>query len=143
MAAPTAYQQYKTANVHTTDQGKLILICYDVALRSCATARDFIDKKKMGDKARKIYKAQDAITELMVALDREKGGEFAKRLYSLYEYFNWRLSEANVHADARMVVEVEGHLKALRDAWVVAIENVRKDQGLPVIQEQAPLGLVG
>ena len=122
----TAYNTYKTANVATTDQGKLILICYDVAIKSCTQAKECTEKKEHLDRAKKIYKAQDAITELMVALNMEKGGEIAKRLFALYDYFNWRLSEANIKQSVPMIEEVLRHLRSLRDAWVVAIDNVRK-----------------
>ncbi|MBL8027727.1 MAG: flagellar export chaperone FliS [Fibrobacteres bacterium] len=122
----TAYNTYKTANVATTDQGKLILICYDVAIKSCTQAKESTEKKDHIDRTKKIYKAQDAITELMVALNMEKGGEIAKRLYALYEYFNWRLSEGNIKQSVPMIEEVLRHLRLLRDAWVVAIDNTRK-----------------
>jgi flagellar protein FliS len=122
----TAYNTYKMANVATTDQGKLILICYDVAIKSCSLAKECTEKKEHLDRAKKIYKAQDAITELMVALNMDKGGDIAKRLFALYDYFNWRLSEANIKQSVPMIEEVLRHLRSLRDAWVVAIDNVRK-----------------
>src|SRR3989339_1837034 len=122
-----AFTRYKTANVNTTDQGKLIIICYDVAIKACIQAKELIEQKQHVEKAKKLYKAQDAITELMVALNMEKGGAFAKRLYSLYDYFNWRLSEANVKQSTSMVEEVLRHLKSLREAWMVAIDKVRKE----------------
>ena len=125
----TAYNTYKTANVATTDQGKLILICYDVAIKSCTQAKECTEKKEHLERAKRIYKAQDAITELMVALNMEKGGEISKRLFALYDYFNWRLSEANIKQSVPMIEEVLRHLRSLRDAWVVAVDNVRKANG--------------
>jgi flagellar protein FliS len=123
----TGYANYTAANVNTTDQGKLILICYDVAIRSCVQAKEFMAQGKPVEKSKKLYKAQDAVTELMVSLDMEKGGEFAKRIYALYDYFNWRLSEANVKQSQAMINEVLGHLRSLREAWVVAINKTRKE----------------
>jgi flagellar protein FliS len=122
----TAYNTYKTANVATTDQGKLILICYDVAIKSCTQAKECTERKDHLERAKKIYKAQDAITELMIALSMDKGGDIAKRLYALYEYYNWRLSEANIKQSVTMIDEVITHLRSLREAWVVAIDNVRR-----------------
>lgn len=124
-----AYEQYKMANVETTDQGRLIIILYDLAIKCCSQAQDLIRKKDYVEKAKKIYKAQDAITELMCSLDMDKGGSIATSLYRLYEYMNWRLSEANVHKDENMVDEVLRHLNRLREAWLIAIENVRKSEG--------------
>jgi flagellar secretion chaperone FliS len=145
MATPKMYDNYATATVNTTDQGKLILICYDVAIKSCTLAKEMIEQNQLQDKAKRIYKAQDAITELMVSLNTEKGGTFAKRLFALYDYFNWRLSEANIKQSVPMVEEVLRHLKSLRDAWVIAIEKVRKEKaGILATPEKAgALKLVG
>lgn len=135
---------YKTANVSTSDQGRLILICYDVAIKSCVMAKEFIGQKKTAEKSKSIYKAQDAVTELMVSLNMNKGGIIAKKLYALYDYFNWRLSEANVRQDTRMLDEVLNHLRSLREAWVVAIETVRRGKAAEQPQAQnLSLGVVG
>ncbi|OGJ93758.1 MAG: flagellar export chaperone FliS [Candidatus Raymondbacteria bacterium RifOxyB12_full_50_8] len=133
MVKNSMYNSYKTANVNTTDQGKLIVICYDVAIKACTQAKELLAEKKIVEKSKKIYKAQDAITELMVSLNMEKGGAFAKRLFALYDYFNWRLSEANIKLNTAMIEEVMRHLKSLRDAWVVAAEKVRKDTHAPMV----------
>ena len=61
---------------------------------------------KYNGKGKKIYKAQDAITELMCALDMEKGGTIAANLYKLYEYMNWRLSEANIKKDGKITEKI-------------------------------------
>ena len=103
MATQTVYENYKTATVNTTDQGKLILICYDVAIKNCQQAKEMIEAGQLTDKSKRLYKAQDAITELMVSLNMDKGGVFAKRIFALYEYFNWRLSEANIKQSVPMI----------------------------------------
>lgn len=141
MSTAYALNTYKTANVATTDQGKLILICYDVAIKSCQFAREHTENKQHAERAKKIYKAQDAITELMVSLNMEKGGEIAKRLFALYDYFNWRLSEANIKQSVIMIDEVLRHLRSLREAWVIAIENVRKLNGSSVPQNTTPMAM--
>ncbi|OGS34774.1 MAG: flagellar export chaperone FliS [Elusimicrobia bacterium RIFOXYB2_FULL_49_7] len=140
----SAASNYTTTSVSTADQGRLILICYDVAIKSCTMAKEFVQQKKHVERSKSLYKAQDAVTELMVALNMNKGGVIAKRLYSLYDYFNWRLSEANIKQDTRMIDEVLLHLKSLREAWVIAIDKVKKekfDQAAPV--QTLSFGLVG
>jgi flagellar protein FliS len=120
-----AINQYTTAMAETTDQGRLIVICYDVAITSLEQAKELLAQNDIPRKAKKIYKAQDAISELMCSLSFDKGGVIAKNLYRLYEYFNWRLSEANIKKNSPMLDEVLRHLRSLREAWLVAIENVR------------------
>lgn len=136
MATANGYQSYKTANVNTSDQGRLIIICYDVAIRNCTQAIEDFKNNEIEARSKKIYKAQDAISELMIALDQDAGGEFSKRLFSLYEYMTWRLTQACVKSSPVMVKEVVDYLKDLRSSWLVAIENVRKEQPPEFLAQQ-------
>lgn len=119
------YSTYKTANIDTADQGKLILIAYDVAIKHCRLALEkFTDKKKIEERTKHLFKVQDAITELMSSLKLEVG-EIAENLYKLYDYMLWRLVNANTKGDPDFVKEVLGYLVNLRSAWKDAIENVK------------------
>ncbi len=116
---------YKTANMETTDQGKLILIVYDWAIRYCKIAQEKISANEIDGRTSAVNKAQNAITELMTSLNMNEGGEIAKNLYRLYDYMNRRLIEVNTKKDEKAIPEVLGYLTDLRSAWVTAIENVR------------------
>ena len=116
---------YRTANIETTDQGKLILIVYDWAIRYCKIAKEKILENEIDGRTYAINKVQNAITELMTSLNMDKGEEIAQNLYKLYDYMNRRLVEVNTKKDEGALTEVLGYLTDLRDAWVTAIENVR------------------
>ncbi len=103
--------QIKTAN-----QGKLIVMLYDKAINSVKTAINEIPKKNTYEIHSNIVKAQDIISELMLALDFE-AGDVAKRLWSLYTYINKKLVEGNVKKDAEPLKEVLNYLTELRNAW--------------------------
>ena len=123
-----AYETYKTVTIDTASQGKLILIAYDVAIRSCKGAiENFSDFRSIEARSRHLFKAQDAITELMSALKMDVG-EIAHNLYRLYDYMLRRLVEANIKNDPSKCTEVLGYLETLRDAWQVAIEKVKREQ---------------
>jgi flagellar biosynthetic protein FliS len=64
-----------------------------------------------------ILKAQDIVTELMVSLDFEKGGEIAPKLFGLYRYFNDQLMEANINKNPEPLSVVRRLMGELRDAW--------------------------
>lgn len=122
------YSTYKTANIDTADQGKLILIAYDVAIKHCRLALEvFPDKKKIEERTKYLFKVQDAITELMSSLKLEVG-EIAQNLYKLYDYMLWRLVHANTKGKKEFVQEVLGYLVDLRDAWKEAIETVKSQK---------------
>lgn len=131
-----AYETYKSVTVDTASQGKLILIAYDVAIKSCRAAIElFNDNLGIEMRSRHIFKAQDAITELMGALKMDVG-EIAQNLYKLYDYMLRRLVESNVKNDPSKCKEVLGYLENLRDAWGVAIDTVKKENAAPVRVEQ-------
>jgi flagellar protein FliS len=123
----TGYTAYKSTNVETADQGKLILIAYDVAIKHCKLSLDkFDDRKLIEERTKHLCKVQDAVTELMSSLKLDVG-EIAHNLYRVYDYIIRRCIEANVKSDKRMVQEVLGYLLDLRDAWNQAIVNVRRE----------------
>jgi len=123
------YNTYKVANAETTDQGKLIIMLYDFVINNCVQAKENLENEAVVNKTRKLYKAQDGLTELMCALDMDKGAEVAKNLYRLYDYYSWRLGQANIKGSSAMVDEVIKNMRNLKEAWLVAINNVRKENG--------------
>lgn len=103
--------QIKTAN-----QGKLIVMLYDAAIKAVKTAIDEMPRKKYYIIHQNIVKAQDIISELMLALNFE-AGEIAKRLWSIYTYLNKKLVEGNIKKDEKPLKEVLSYLTELREAW--------------------------
>jgi flagellar protein FliS len=116
-----AFQQYQEANLETASQGKLLLMLYDGAIRFLTQALQAMEAKKFNDAHMHILKAEDIITELMSCL-RMDVGEISANLFKLYEYMNWRLMQGNIKRDARMIEEVQGLLRSLREAWVEAVK---------------------
>jgi flagellar secretion chaperone FliS len=137
------YGAYKTTHVETADQGKLILIAYDVAIKHCKLTLDrFNDREFIKERTQHICRAQDAVTELMSAL-RMDVGEIADNLYRLYDYILRRMVEANIKNDKTKIVEVLGYLTELRDAWSQAIINLKRESAKtsePVLQNFAITG---
>ena len=110
---------YKETHIKTASQGKIIIMLYDEALRQLDTAiRLLKDDTREYDKVNSaILRAQDMVTELMVSLDFEKGGDIAHGLYGLYMFFNQHMMQANMKKDADMLSTVRTQLNELRGAW--------------------------
>jgi flagellar protein FliS len=122
-----AYMAYRNANVDTADQGKLILIAYDVAIKHCKLALEkFDDMHFLEQRTKHIFKVQDAVTELLSAL-RLDVGEVAQNLYRLYDYMLRAMVQASVKNDKAKVEEVLRYLVELRESWEVAIHKVKND----------------
>ena len=121
------YAAYRHASIDTADQGKLILIAYDVAIKNCKLAIEKFDLAgRIEERTKHLFKAQDAVAELLAAL-RMDVGEVARNLYKLYDYMLRSLVDAGIRNNRGKVVEVLGYLENLRSAWDEAIGKLKKD----------------
>jgi flagellar protein FliS len=106
----------------------MILMLYDGAIREIDTAVSHIESgtKQLDLVNNAVLKAQDIVTELMVSLDFEKGGDIAPKLFGLYRYFNEQLMEGNINKDVEPLRNVRKHMSELRGAWaqIVSKTNV-------------------
>jgi flagellar protein FliS len=115
------YGAYKAKQAETNDQGKLILVTYDVAIKHIKLAIEkFDDKKLIEERTKHIFKVQDALEELQSSLNMEAGGEIAQNLYNLYGYMFKTTVDANIGHDKGKMEEVLKYLETLRDAWAQA-----------------------
>ena len=114
---------YKETHIKTASGGKLILMIYNEAVRQLEIALESIENKsnKLESASNSIIKTQDLITELIVSLDFERGGEIANSLFSLYMFFNKQLMEANLNKDVVIIKNIKTYLVDLKSAWTQAV----------------------
>ena len=121
------YTAYKHASIDTADQGKLILIAYDVAIKHAKLALDkFDDYKLIEERTKHLFKVQDAVSELLSSLNLESV-ELAQNLYRLYEYMLRTIVDAGVKGDREKLKEVLGYLETLKSAWTEAAQKVKAE----------------
>ena len=120
---------------------------YDEVLKRVRRAMDLLEEtttldpkmentslKDVESVSNHLLKAQDVVTELMVSLDFERGGEIARNLFSLYIFVNRELMDANVKKQRAPLQTVEGLFVELRDTWVSV---VRRSEGIAVVEPPA------
>ncbi len=119
MSTISRLNAYRETHIKTASGGKLIILIYDEAVRQLDYAIETLKSgsPKLDSVSNAIIKTQDLITELMVSLDFEKGGEIASNLFSLYMFFNKQLMEANVKKDTEILKKVYSFIVDLREAW--------------------------
>ncbi|MBD3317146.1 MAG: flagellar export chaperone FliS [Chitinivibrionales bacterium] len=138
-----AYSAYRSANVDTADQSKLIIIAYDVAIKHCKLALEhFEGRENIETRTKHLFKVQDAVSELMGSLKLEMG-EIAQNLHRLYDYMLRRLVAANSRNERAAVEEVLKHLTTLREAWKDAIATLRTQSGATADQERKNITITG
>ncbi|SIT44587.1 Flagellar protein FliS [Paraburkholderia piptadeniae] len=98
---------------------RLIVMLYQGARQAIAQARMHLQQGDIPGRGQAITKAIRIIGEgLQAALNLEAGGEIASRLDALYSYMTRRLLEANIKQSEAMLVEVDGLLATLEEAWL-------------------------
>ena len=111
------YDAYKSTEISTANQTKLIVMLYDGAIRFLKTAIDNMDPRSYDTVNTNIVKTQDIITELMISLDMDRGGEIAHNLLNLYAYIKKRLLEGNISKESSILMEVVKLLEGLKASW--------------------------
>jgi flagellar protein FliS len=132
LAYKDASSTYKETRIKTAGQGQLIVMLYDEAIKQLTRAVELLELNQSDNKdpgrieqiGKAVMKSEEIITELMVSLDFESGGEISKNLFSLYTWFNRELMEANITQDADRILAVKDLLCELRNSWSAISQNV-------------------
>jgi len=119
-----ALSTYKEIRINTASQGQLIIMLYNEAVKQLDQALHLLemndvnkDPGRLEQISKAIMKTQEVITELMVSLDFEQGGDIAVNLFSLYTWFNRELTEAIIKQDSRRISIIRNHIEELRVVW--------------------------
>jgi flagellar protein FliS len=110
-----AHSAYTQGQVVASSPVRIVVLLYDGAIRFCRQAQ-----QKFGDPAVRghgLGRAHAIVSELMIALDHDKGGEIAARLESLYRYVLDALIRANVKGEAQALESAIGVLEELAQGW--------------------------
>ena len=124
MSYKDASSTYKETKVKTAGQGQLIVMLYDEAVKQLTNAIELLeinkaekDPGRIEQIGKAVMKTEEIITELMVSLDFDQGGEISKNLFSLYTWFNRELLESNIAQDEGRMKAVKNMLSELRNTW--------------------------
>lgn len=120
------FDAYRKTDVITADPKKLVIMCYEGAIRNLKIAKEKYLAGEYEPKAKCMQKAQDIIGELMQALDFEEGGQIAENLDALYSYMQRRLLDAEAKREIKAIDEVVNMLEELKVAWEEAFFGDKK-----------------
>ena len=132
MAYNDALSTYKETRIKTANQGQLLLMLYDEAIKQLDRGLELLELNETGKKdpgrieliGKAILKTQDILTELMVSLDFDQGEDIAKSLLALYTWFSRELLDAGITHDRARITVVRNMMNELRIAWhEIALQN--------------------
>jgi flagellar protein FliS len=118
------YQAYVEGSVSSQHPLRLVVALYEGALEATRNAGRCLELGDIWGRSKAVNKALAILTELLVSLDYEKGGEISLSLKRLYGYMQTRLTEAHARQTAEPFREVEKLLGTLIEGWSVASESL-------------------
>ncbi len=124
---------YKRAAILSASPERLILMLFDGALSAMNRAKEGFNLENIRDRnetiSNNLIKAQNIFAELQRSLRMDKGGEFGDRMFSLYEFYNVKLNEANFKKTQEPIDTVIRLFTEVRDAWAEMLsKQVSKHQ---------------
>ncbi len=140
MASP--HLSYRESDIQTADRGKLILMVYDHCIKWVRTAEEELKAGNIERMCHAIQRAQKGIYNLMSSLNMEKGGDIARNLFRLYDFYSRHLSMALSNRSATALRDVAVMLARLREAWGLTIDKIRREERVLLAQRGKPITLV-
>jgi flagellar protein FliS len=108
----TAYGNLADASPH-----RVVQVMLDAALSRVAEASGHLERGETAAKGEKIGKALGILEALLLALDKDRGGELAANLERLYDYASRTLLKANLENRVDLLKEVSSLLREIKLAW--------------------------
>lgn len=93
------------------------MLLYEAAIKALKQSLIEMEAGRFVEKAQRVKKAVDIITELRSSLDREVGGEVAENLERLYDFMIRHLNCVNRTEQVQRIREVITILNDLNEAW--------------------------
>ena len=114
-----SYQQIGVESaVMNASPHQLIVMLFDGAHSALIRARLFLEAGQMPEKGEALSKAINIIDNgLKAGLNMDVDSDLPGNLAALYDYMVRRLLQANLRNDVEAIVEVEGLLSNIADAW--------------------------
>ena len=112
-----AQREYLESRVLSAQPAELVEMLYQIAIQSLKRA---IGHLKSGDalaRAGEVTRAQEAVNELMAALDHSVGASFTQTLASLYAYVQQQILKGHAGPSEDALQRAIGILSTLQEGW--------------------------
>jgi len=135
------YSQNRAAQYHAVrshgqvadaSPARLVQVMFEHILSNLAIAqgcmeriRDNVPYADVVAKGKAMGKAVRLIGQLDASLNMEQGGQIAENLHNLYLYMLGRLTTANLHNDAQIVIEVSNLVRKIKTGWDQIVKDER------------------
>lgn len=126
----SAEQHYLETSIATASKEDLIVKIFDILVIAASQALERLQNQR--DDIEGIHKAllraQRALALLMGSLDMDLGGEVARNLFRVYEFWHHELVMANMQKDAARVERLLPSFRDYRHMWAQAVTEFKAMQ---------------
>jgi flagellar protein FliS len=123
-------RKYLETRIKTAPPEELTIIIFDVLIQSASKAVDRM-RNAPGDIQsihNELRRSQQAVATLMGSLNFEIGGDLARSLFRMYEFWYHELVMANLQKSPGRVERLLPDFKAFRSTWSEANRRFREMQ---------------
>lgn len=126
----SAEQHYLETSIATASKEDLIVKIFDILLIAATQALEKLqnDRNDIEGIHKALLRAQRALALLMGSLDMEIGGEVARNLFRVYEFWHHELVMANMQKDPVRVERLLPNFKDYRQMWADAVSQFKAMQ---------------
>jgi flagellar protein FliS len=117
------YRDHIQEAILSADPLELVAMLYTGLRDSINKARWAIHQGDIRGRAKAVSRGLEILVELSTSLDRERGGEIAARLSSLYAFLAECLQKANFQQEEGPLEQAEELVSTLASAWQELIEQ--------------------
>lgn len=103
---------------------RLIQLMMERVLAKIGLAKTQLENGQIAAKGSNIGDAIEIVNGLQASLNHKADAKIAGNFDALYDYMMRRLLEANLHNDARILDEVAGLMRELKEAWDAIADQV-------------------
>jgi flagellar protein FliS len=111
------YETYIENSVLTATPLQLVSMLYRCAIEALSDARRCLASGDVASRVAPVNRAFDAVSELSVSLDVERGGEVGKNLAELYGYISHLIILGHANQSDERFAEAARLLSTLASAW--------------------------
>jgi flagellar protein FliS len=133
MANNRAMREYQQMNtrfaVESASPHRLIQLMMERVLTKIAIARGHMERGAVSEKGKHIGDAIGVISGLRASLNHKADARMCGNFDALYDYMSRRLLEANLRDDTKILDEVAGLLRELKEAWDAIADRVGDSPG--------------
>ncbi len=129
--------QYRDMEVLSASPGQLVVLLYENLLVNLRRCRMAVETGNAEVRSQLLARSHAVLLELLVTLDREKGGSVAAELSALYTFMLGELLDQRFKPDAVKLDRVAKLVEELRDAFAEVAKSSTPAGSVPAFAQQA------